>query len=125
MAQSQNFQVAGSGSYLQLTSQCCRGWIGISGLDVTPGLAESFGLQVEKGVLVESTLKESPAEQAGLRPGDVITALNQRTVDSVRNLIDAIADAGPSAQITVEIWRGSQRISTTATTVRRPSVVQE
>ena len=102
-----------------------RGWIGISGLDVTPGLAESFGLRVKKGVLVESTLKESPAEQAGLRPGDVITALDERTVDSVRNLIDAIADAGPSSQITIEIWRGSQRLSTTATTVRRPSIVQE
>lgn len=102
-----------------------RGWIGISGLDVTSGLAESYGLKVEKGVLVESTLKESPAEKAGLRPGDVITALDQHTVASVRNLIDAIADAGPNARVTIDVWRGSQRISTSATTTRRPEVEED
>ncbi len=102
-----------------------RGWIGISGLDVTPDLAESFGLRVNKGVLVESTLKESPAEQAGLRPGDVISALDKRRIDTIRNLIDAVADAGPNSQVTIEVWRGSQRISTTATTTWRPAISTE
>jgi serine protease DegS len=97
-----------------------RGWIGLSGRSVTPELAESFGLRAARGVLVASTLRDSPAAQAGLRPGDVVTRIDDRDVATVQDLLDAVAGAGPHAALSLEVWRGSERILTRATTDTRP-----
>ena len=55
----------------QIVSQgrMVRGWLGITAQDVTPDLAESFGLRDSEGVLVSGVLGGSPADRAGLRPG--------------------------------------------------------
>ncbi len=97
-----------------------RGWIGMSGRSVTPELAESFGLRTPRGVLVSSTLRDSPAEQAGLRPGDVVTRVGDREVESIQELLDAIAGAGPNKPVALEVWRGSERIRAKAVTEVRP-----
>ncbi|MCG6896404.1 MAG: trypsin-like peptidase domain-containing protein [Thiocapsa sp.] len=102
--------------------QVSRGWIGLHGRSVNPGVAESFGLRTMRGVLVASTLVDSPAARAGLRPGDVVTRVDNRDVTSVQDLLEAIAGAGPNAQIDLEVWRGSQRMLTRATTETRPPV---
>lgn len=98
-----------------------RGWIGMSGRSVTPELAETFGLRAPQGVLVSSTLRDSPAEQAGLRPGDVVTRVGGREVSSVQELLDAIAGTGPNRPLSLEVWRGSERLETSAVTGERPS----
>ncbi|RKT44574.1 trypsin-like peptidase domain-containing protein [Thiocapsa rosea] len=100
--------------------QVTRGWIGLSGRSVTPELAESFGLRSARGVLVASTLRDSPAAQAGLRPGDVVTRIDDRDVATVQDLLDAVAGAGPHTALSLEVWRGSERILTRATTDTRP-----
>jgi serine protease DegS len=105
---------------LATQGQVTRGWIGLSGRSVTPELAESFGLRAGHGVLVASTLRDSPAAQAGLRPGDVVTRIDDRDVATVQDLLDAVAGAGPRAALSLEIWRGSERILTRATTDTRP-----
>ncbi|MFB1487526.1 MULTISPECIES: S1C family serine protease [unclassified Thiocapsa] len=106
---------------LATQGQVTRGWIGLSGRSVTPELAESFGLRSPRGVLVASTLRDSPAAQAGLRPGDVVTRIDDRDVATVQDLLDAIAGAGPHAALDLEVWRGSERILTRATTESRPT----
>ncbi|WP_296703812.1 S1C family serine protease [Thiocapsa sp. UBA6158] len=100
--------------------QVTRGWIGLSGRSMTPELAESFGLRAGHGVLVASTLRDGPAAQAGLRPGDVVTRIDNRDVATVQDLLDAVAGAGPNAALSLEVWRGSERILTRATTDTRP-----
>jgi serine protease DegS len=97
-----------------------RGWIGIEGRTVTPQLAESFGLRAPVGVLVERTVESSPAEQAGLRPGDVIAGVDGGPVNSTQELLDAVAGAGPGAQIVLDLWRGSELLKILTTTVERP-----
>ena len=106
---------------LATQGQVTRGWIGLSGRSVTPELAESFGLRAGHGVLVASTLRDSPAAQAGLRPGDVVTRIDDRDVATVQDLLDAVAGAGPHAALSLEVWRGSERILTRATTDTRPT----
>ena len=102
-----------------------RGWIGVLGRSVTPQLAESFGLRVHSGVLVSSTLKDSPAAYAGLRPGDVVTNAEGQSVASTHELLDVIAAAGPGADIELQVWRGSERIQVRTTTIERPDRVNQ
>jgi len=97
-----------------------RGWIGMSGRSVTPELAETFALRTPQGVLVSSTLRDSPAEQAGLRPGDVVTRVGDREVATVQDLLDAVAWTGPNRPLFLEVWRGSQRLETRTVTAERP-----
>jgi Do/DeqQ family serine protease len=97
-----------------------RGWIGIVGRTVTSQLAESFGLRIGHGVLVTATVEDSPAEHAGVRPGDVITRIGSRKVATTQELLDAVAETGPGASVRMELWRGSERIETHITTIERP-----
>ena len=97
-----------------------RGWLGVSGRSVTPELIRSFGLRAPHGVLVSSTQRDSPAERAGLRPGDVVTRVDERDVTNVQELLDAIAGSGPNAAVSLEVWRGSERLRTSAVTDERP-----
>jgi S1-C subfamily serine protease len=94
-----------------------RGWIGILGRDVTPQLAESFGLRTHSGVLVSSTAEKSPAEHAGLRPGDVVTRVDGKAVTTTHELLQAIAAAKPGSTIELEVWWGSERIQTRTPTI--------
>ncbi len=54
-----------------------RGWVGVVGRTVTPQIVQSFGLRAPAGVLVTTTVEDSPAERAGLRPGDVVTRVEE------------------------------------------------
>jgi Do/DeqQ family serine protease len=98
-----------------------RGWIGVVGREVTPQLSEAFGLRVDAGVLISSTVEEGPAERAGLRPGDVVTRVDGHAVSSTHELLGAIAGAGPGTPIELEVWRGSDRVLAHATTAERPA----
>jgi serine protease DegS len=102
-----------------------RGWIGVVGREVTPQLAESFGLRTRRGVLLASTLENSPAERAGLRPGDVITHVEGTAIASTHELLEAVAAAGPGSDIALEIRRGSERIQVRTTTTERPRVAKQ
>ncbi len=102
-----------------------RGWVGVVGRTVTPQIARSFGLRAPAGVLVTTTVEDSPAERAGLRPGDVVTRVEEIPVASTHELLEAVAAAGPGSTISLEIWRGSERIETRTTTVERPLVAKQ
>jgi serine protease DegS len=102
-----------------------RGWLGLSGRSVTAALAADFGLRTETGVLVSSIVEGGPAEQAGLRPGDVITRIGGHPVAGTQDLFDRVAATGPDAAVGLEVWRGSERIEARPTTGVRPLVAKE
>ena len=101
-----------------------RGWIGITGQDVTADLAAAFGLTKRTGVLISGTVDQGPAERAGLRAGDVITQVNGRGIQDTQALFEAISGAGPARRLQLVGWRGSQRIQVSVRTVERPVQVQ-
>ena len=76
-----------------------RGWMGVQIQPVTPDIAESMGLRSTKGALVAEAQPGSPAQAAGLKSGDVITAVNGETVDSPRDLSRRIAALGPQTRV--------------------------
>jgi serine protease DegS len=76
-----------------------RGWLGIEAQDLTPQLAESFGLQSLDGVLISGVLRDGPADQAGLLPGDVITSINGRAVPDTSLAMKVISEQKPDTVI--------------------------
>jgi serine protease Do len=75
-----------------------RARLGVSIQGMSPQLAEYFG--ASKGVLVTSVREDSPAEQAGLKAGDVITSVNGKPVASPGDLTEAVRESGETAKIT-------------------------
>lgn len=63
-----------------------RGQLGILIQDLTPKLAQAFGLTIDHGVVVSQVVKDSPAEKAGIKPGDVITEANGQTIRNANQL---------------------------------------
>lgn len=87
-----------------------RGWIGVQIQPVTPEIAESLGTNGTKGALVADVQKDAPAREAGLRAGDVITAVNGNTVDGPKELARRIASLGPDNKVTLTYLRdGSEK----------------
>lgn len=85
--------------------QVTRGWIGVEPQDLTPELAESFGVGVRSGVIITGVLQNGPAAQAGLKPGDVITAVKGREVRNVPQLLAAVAALTPGEKARLDVLR--------------------
>ena len=82
-----------------------RGFLGVMIQSVTPDLAESFGLKGQRGALVAEVNDGSPASDAGLRPGDVITAVGDVEVKDAGSLRNAVALMAPGTSTEVTLVR--------------------
>jgi serine protease Do len=82
-----------------------RGRIGVAIQEVSHSLAQSFGLERPRGALVASVEKGSPAEKAGIRPGDVLLGVNGKTVERSSELPPLVAAVKPGTKATFELWR--------------------
>ena len=98
-----------------------RGWIGVEPRDLTDELAESMRLPAREGVLVAGVLQGGPASAAGLRPGDVVVALEGRPVRSTPELLRAVAALRPGARATLRVQRGGQLAEVAVTVGERPA----
>jgi len=86
-----------------------RGWMGLELQNISPQLAESFGLKERAGVLVAGVIRQSPAYKAGIRPGDVILLFNERLIRDAKTIQNAIASSKPNSQIAISgLRRGKQ-----------------
>lgn len=97
-----------------------RGWLGIEVQDITPALAESFHLQNTQGVIVAGILRNGPAAQAGLRPGDVIKKINDSEINDTKQVMNTIANIKPDAKIKIDIMRQGEAITLEGTVGQRP-----
>jgi serine protease DegQ len=104
--------------------QVTRGWIGVEPQNLSPELAENFGIPTGRGVIITGVLQNGPAAQAGIRPGDVITEVVGRPVGNVAQLLSAVAALKPGEPAALVVTRrdGSQNLSVTPG--RRPSAPQ-
>ncbi len=82
-----------------------RGWIGVEPQELSPELAESFGIAAGSGVIITGVLQNGPAARAGIRPGDVVTRVAGREVGSVAQLLSAVAALPPGTPATVDVVR--------------------
>ena len=87
-----------------------RGRIGVSVQDLSQGLAESFGLEKPEGALVGMVPPEGPGAKAGIKPGDVILALNGEKVIDSRELPPKVAILKPGSDAVLKIWRDGKAV---------------
>jgi S1-C subfamily serine protease len=101
-----------------------QGFLGIQGQDVTPQVASADGLSAQSGVLVagfaSDTAGQSPAQQAGLQTGDIITAVDGQTITGSDDLASATMDRTPGTKVTLTVIRGSSQQNITLTLGERP-----
>lgn len=86
-----------------------RGWLGVGIQSLTADLAAKFGVNEGEGVLVNEVFENDPAARAGIRPGDIITKVDGKPVDTPNMLSRLIAALPPGATVRVEIIRDGQR----------------
>jgi serine protease Do len=82
-----------------------RGWLGVSIQDITPELAEYFGLKKATGALISDLVPDSPAEKAGLRQKDIVVAFNGKPVQDATILKNLVAAAVPGSTASVTVIR--------------------
>ncbi len=97
-----------------------RGWLGIEIQELTPSLAESFGLDKMQGLIIAGVFRDGPAHLAGLQPGDVMLSINDRPIMNGRKSMTEIARYRPSESIQVKVLRQGEELSFIATIGERP-----
>lgn len=86
-----------------------RGQLGVEVQNVTSDIASSMGLKQVQGVLVSAVTHGSPAEKAGLKPGDVILQMNGTAVNDTNTLRNQVATTAPGTDVTMTILRDGRQ----------------
>jgi serine protease DegQ len=101
------------------TGTVTRGWIGVEPQDVTPAIAESFGLE-QRGTIVAGVLQGGPADKAGIKPGDVLLDVNGEEITDTTRLLNVIAQIKPGTQAKVKLLRKKKEMEVAITIGKRP-----
>jgi S1-C subfamily serine protease len=114
-------------------------YLGISGTDVTPQLADVLNLSVKQGALVQSVVSGGPADKAGVKGGhatasidgqrvrsggDVITAIDGKAVTGMDDVISVVNQKRPGDEVELSLADGSQQRTVTATLGNRPATAK-
>jgi serine protease DegQ len=97
-----------------------RGWIGVEVQDITPELAESFKLADAKGVLIAGVVRNSPADRAGVRPGDVLLEVQGKPVPDSSTMLNVVAEARPGQTAALSLVRNGKPMTLQLTVGKRP-----
>jgi serine protease DegQ len=102
--------------------QVVRGWIGVEPQALTPELAESFGLDKlnPQGVVIAGVLQNGPADRAGVKPGDVVVAINNNRLRSTADLMNSVAQLAPDSKAQLKLVRNAKESTVEVTVGRRP-----
>jgi serine protease Do len=98
-----------------------RGYMGVTLQTVTPELAPQFGLKEAKGAIVGDITPGAPGAKAGLKSGDVITAIDGKKVDGSDDLTMDVVSHSPGSTVTLDVIRNNQPMKVTVTLGTRPT----
>ncbi len=98
-----------------------RGMLGVTIQQVTPDIAKSLGLKTASGALVNAVTAGGPADTAGLKRGDVVTAVDGKAVEGSNELRNRIAAVKPGSRVTLTVLRNGEEKKLTATLSELPS----
>ena len=102
------------------TGSVTRGWIGIDPQEITSELAESFELSDNNGTLVAGLVRGSPADLAGLKPGDILLRVNDLAINDTTTLLNTIAQLKPGSVVKLALERKRKKMVVQVVIGKRP-----
>jgi S1-C subfamily serine protease len=102
------------------TGSVTRGWIGVEVQEITPELAESFKLPNTEGTLIAGVMRGGPADQAGIRPGDVLLSVAGTRITDSQSMLEQVARQTPGQKALIEIRRNGRNAAVDVLIAKRP-----
>ena len=103
------------------TGKVLRGWLGVTVQHIDDKLAKTFGLKDTKGALIADVIKGDPADKAGVKAGDIVLKINDKPVNSEKDLINIIGRMSPKEIADLEILRDGKIKNIKVKLGKRPS----
>ncbi len=100
------------------TGTVTRGWIGAAIQELTPEMSATF--KQSSGVLITEVLRNSPAEQAGIRRGDILLSIDHHLIDSWNNMLDTVSNLPPGNIVIISVLRDGNKIDSQVKIGKRP-----
>ena len=110
---------------LREKGEVVRGWLGVYIQEITRELSESFGLEKPQGALVSSVIEDGPAEDGGIRVGDVILEFDDREIRSAGSLPPIVGRSEVGEEVDVRLLRDGEPITVAVTVGRLPEKMKE
>ena len=107
------------------TGGVTRGWVGIEVQEITAELAESFRLPDTQGALIAGVMRGSPADKAGIKPGDVLVQVGDKKVKDAQVMLDLIAALQPGSKASFTLKREGRDVALNVTIGKRPRPPKE
>jgi serine protease Do len=101
------------------------GWLGVTVQDIDEKMVKYFGLSQKRGALVAGVLKDSPAQKAGIKEGDVIVKFGDYEITNVRQLVDIVGKTEVGKKVKLVVIRDKKEISLMVEIGQRPEEIEE
>ncbi len=105
---------------LKAKGEVTRGWLGVVIQDINDDVADYYGIKDKKGVLVTDVIKGDPADKAGIRPQDIILEINDKKVDTSRDLTSLVANIPVGEKVKITVLRNNKKQTFTVDVAKRP-----
>ncbi len=109
---------------LEKSGKVSRGYMGATLQAVTSDMGPLLGLKDSKGAIVSQVVPDGPAAKAGLKSGDVVTAIDGTKVNSSEDLTMDVISHSPGSSVTLDVVRNSQPMKVTVTLAQRPGTLE-
>ncbi len=103
------------------TGSVIRGWIGVEAQEITQEIADSFRLGSTNGVLIAGVLRGGPADRAGLKPGDILLAIEGSPVKDPNSMLNLVAALVPGKPASIRLRRENKDLDLQVAVGKRPT----
>jgi serine protease Do len=105
---------------LKDTGEVSRGWLGVGIQNLTPELSEYYGIDRKEGVLVTQVYEGDPADEAGIKEGDIIVGIDGQEIKTSRELSRMVAEAGVGSKLKIALMREGREKTVRVKLAKRP-----
>jgi S1-C subfamily serine protease len=106
--------------HIKESGSIANGFLGVDLMNLNPLLAQRLGIEQLEGALIRGVVLGSPAEKAGIEPGDFVVAWNGQKLADAQQLSQSIADTPPGTEATMTVIRNGEEVKLQVIVGRRP-----